>query len=189
MMFASFSQRSIIEILIACSALTSCSSNWVVGSRPHEETISKINEAAKDHWVVVTTTDSTKFEGDHFQIDTSFVRLVQGGSRTADKEGVEDVTIPIDAVATIDVKHVSAWKPLYYPAAGAVIALGIAVGGSGGAEETGVLLGLGTGIGAVVGVGYFLFWTLPDLLTDRPTYHFRYSRPMLPITVVDSTGH
>lgn len=182
--------RHIPVLCIALLLCASCASQHTLAVRPDSSEIARINRAAEDRWVEVVTTDRTSYEGNHFSMSDSDLHILTGGSPFFNRDGDADVTIPIDAVASISIEHLNAFKPLAYPVLGFI--LGAAAYGALGAEDSNVFLvcgAVGTGLGALAGVGSFFFSTLPDLFTDRPTYYLKYSRPILPIVVVDSTSN
>ena len=178
---------AILLILLCCC---SCSSVHTLRERPSAQDIATINERVKDRWVSVALTDGTTYAGSHFVMSASDVQLRTGGSEFFNNDGDADMTIPIDAVASISVHHLNPFKPLLYPLVGALLGL-VAIASFSGGDGTVLLVGsiIGAGLGALYAAYDLLLVVLPDMFTDRPRFNFMYQRQKLPIVVVDSTGH
>src|SRR5437867_2603434 len=169
-------------VLLGCG----CASTSVLSPQPKENDRAKINLASKDHWVRVTCIDRSEYEGTHFAMNDSSIDLTIGGNRLWEKEGTDQATIPIGIIANITIEHRLATRAFLYPAAGFVLGLLIGVDTHSDGDEAAtflILIGLGTGIGLVVGVGDFLFATIPDWVSDRPTFYLQSAHDSIPIFV------
>src|SRR5438445_546446 len=79
--------RIFIHLLPLVLIVGGCASNHTLPARPAADDIAQINDAAKDHWVVITCTDKTQYEGNHFAMTDSAVELLSGGNRLTEKDG------------------------------------------------------------------------------------------------------
>jgi hypothetical protein len=177
-------------ILFTALAIVSCSTRQTLNSRPTVDDIHTLNESAKDRWVSVTTTDNSVFDGNHLIVTDSTVQLLTEGSEFAETDGDADVTIPIDAIRSISVHHLSVLKPFLYPVLGAVAGAALCAGsGNDGGEGILICSIVGGGLGTLYAAFQLIGYVIPDLFTDRPTFYLQYPRENLPIVIVDSSAH